>query len=384
MDFSDVCQGDDGTFYASSLSGGIFTFKLSDHPNQLDLDTIKLKELEVKELDNIVISIAKTHDGALWFVSDNRIVKYNAAQQMANIIDRLAIGSEVIFGEAQPLVLNDYLVIGTTVGRMQIDLSTPTGYCPELILDNADTLVIEWGDEIPKIRATALDFRLPRLIQYAWKEHQDSSWTNLGNNGTLSLEKLLPGTHQFEIRSTDAKEIWTHNNRTITIIVCLSLWQKLAFVLAIILLVCIICWAWKANKRLLPTIQHQKPIADGIQPSQPVVVVRDQQFIEQVTKIVEEHIDDPMLDVEMMTGYMNTSRTILYTKFKDLLDTTPASFITDIRLKRAIQLLETKQYRINEVAIMCGFSDPKYFTRHFKQRMGVSPAKYLELKTENL
>jgi len=379
LDFSDLLQSASGTFYASCLSGDVYTFNLNRTPSNIELDTLKLKRLELKETNNVIISIAETNEGLLWFISDNMLIKYNASDHTAQIIDRTAIGSEVIFGEAQPLSLRHHLLLGTISGRMLIDLDSPDGYCPRLVLSTPDTIQIEWGEDIPEIRTTAIDFRLPRLIQYAWRELPDSTWTILEEGGLLQFKELWPGTHQFEIRSTDSKEIWANNNRTITIIVSLTLWHKVAIVAIFLSLLLFVYWGWKAN-RPIPQIQQKQggSISSGIQPSQPVVVARDQQFIEQVTKIVEDHIDDPMLDVEKMTSYMNTSRTILYSKFKDLLDVTPAAFINEIRLKRAIQLLETRQYRVNEIAVMCGFSDPKYFTRHFKQHMGVSPAKYIE------
>ncbi len=380
MDVSDLCQADNGIYYLSTLSSGIFTFKMGKNPGHQELDSIKLEELDIKGIDNVIISSTKTNDGLLWFISDNRIFKFNPILNTTQIIDRHAIGSEVIFGEAQPLVLDDQLIMGTNIGRMQIDLTSPKGYCPQLQLNTADTIEMEWGKNAPEIRAIALDFRLPRLIQYAWRELPDSTWTMLEENGRLTLDKLWPGSHRFEIRSTDAKGIWADNARVVTVIVRPALWQRLLLWSCILLILSVCYWIWKLNRYQTPKSATVHPIATTIQPSQPVVVYRDQQFIEQVTKIVEEHIDDPMLDVEMMTNYMNTSRTILYAKFKELLDTTPALFITEIRLKRAIQLLDSRQYRISEIAAMCGFSDPKYFARHFKQRMGKTPAKYLEEK----
>lgn len=135
----------------------------------------------------------------------------------------------------------------------------------------------------------------------------------------------------------------------------------------------------KRPQRIVPEEKQEEtlpPATEAEQPEAPVINERDLRFIQQVTQAVEEHIDDPMLDVEKLTTYTNTSRTFLYTKFKELLDTTPAAFITEIRLKRAVQLLESRQFRVNEVAAMCGFNNPKYFTRFFKHRMGVAPGKY--------
>ena len=383
MDFSDMLQSLEGTFYASTLSGGIFTFSLRNNPTQQDLDSLRLQKLEVPETDNIIVSMLQSRNGELWFVSDNQLVRYNQGEGSAQVLDRVAFGTEVTFGEARPLLNGEHLVLGTTVGRMHIELGAPEGYCPNLMLNTADTLCLVWGDEAPEVRATALDYRLPRLIQYAWRELPDSVWIPLGSTGQLRLSNLWPGTHRIELRSTDAKGIWADNVHTLTVIVSLSTWHKCIGFGLILILLLLIFLGWKASHRDKPEVLHRPVAISGIQPSAPVIEERDQQFIAQVTKVVEEHIDDPMLDVEKLTGYMNTSRTILYTKFKDLLDTTPAAFITEIRLKRAIQLLESRQYRVNEVAVMCGFSDPKYFTRHFKQRMGVTPVKFLENSGKN-
>ena len=77
------------------------------------------------------------------------------------------------------------------------------------------------------------------------------------------------------------------------------------------------------------------------------------------------------------------SRSILYQRFKEILDTTPAAFITEIRIKRAMQLLSQHKYSVTDVAFMTGFSDAKYFGKVFKKKVGVTPAKYDETELGN-
>ncbi len=351
-------------------------FNMDEHPDQIALESLKLEELDIPDMDNVIVSIAQTPDSFLWFVSDNRLIKYNPLCRSTQVIDQNALGTDVIFGEAQPMVLSAGLILGTHVGRMHIEASE--SYCPNLVFDLADTLRTEWGQELPEIHVTALDYRLPRMVKYAWREYPDSTWHLLGSNGTLQLKSLLPGTHTFEFRSTDACENWFDNIRPLVIVVGFTPIQKALIGSFVVLLLLFCYWGWKVRRPVLVTESPSHPISSGIQPTLPVVIERNQLFIDQVTKIVEEHIADPKLDVELLTSNMNISRTILYAKFKELLDSTPASFVTEIRLKRAVQLLDSRQYRIGEVAVMCGFSDPKYFTRLFKQKMGMTPAKYLE------
>ena len=47
-----------------------------------------------------------------------------------------------------------------------------------------------------------------------------------------------------------------------------------------------------------------------------------------------------------------------------------------VRLKRAAQLLEKSQMRVNEVALECGFNDVKLFRKYFKDEFGRLPSDY--------
>lgn len=66
---------------------------------------------------------------------------------------------------------------------------------------------------------------------------------------------------------------------------------------------------------------------------------------------------------------MGMSRSQLYSQCKDTLDKTPAAFILEIRMKRAMQLMETHDLRVNEIAYRVGFTDPKYFAKVFKNEL---------------
>lgn len=55
-----------------------------------------------------------------------------------------------------------------------------------------------------------------------------------------------------------------------------------------------------------------------------------------------------------------------------------------MRLKRARQLLDTRNFTIMEVAYQTGFNDPKYFSLCFKKYYGMRPSVYLKQSTEVL
>ncbi|MBE6332418.1 MAG: helix-turn-helix transcriptional regulator [Bacteroidales bacterium] len=160
-------------------------------------------------------------------------------------------------------------------------------------------------------------------------------------------------------------------------VVGLAVWQPFAAV-GLLLLLVVIALILRRRMNGPVRIVERVPVIGGIQPSQPIVEARDQQFIDNVTRLVEENIDDVQFDIDRMATSMNVSLSVLYSKFKTLLNTTPGNFITEIRLKRAIQLLNTRQYQVQEVARMCGWDSRRYFARSFRQKMGMSPSQYLE------
>ncbi|OJV16196.1 MAG: hybrid sensor histidine kinase/response regulator [Dyadobacter sp. 50-39] len=103
----------------------------------------------------------------------------------------------------------------------------------------------------------------------------------------------------------------------------------------------------------------------------------DKDFLEQLNAIISEHIADSDLDVDMLSSKMNMSRPTLYRKIKGISDMTPNELINLSRLKKAAELLAEKNYKINEVADMVGYSVPTNFSRDFQKQFGVSPSGYV-------
>lgn len=110
---------------------------------------------------------------------------------------------------------------------------------------------------------------------------------------------------------------------------------------------------------------------------------RDQQFIERISAIVLDNIDNPELNVSVITKEAGIGRTLLHTKLKQILDLSATEFINTIRLKEAQKILFSEpELTMAEVAYKVGFNDPNYFSRIFKKMFNVSPTSYRTHKTE--
>lgn len=108
----------------------------------------------------------------------------------------------------------------------------------------------------------------------------------------------------------------------------------------------------------------------------------DEHFIERVIKIVEDNISNVNLDIAFLEEELKMSNMQMYRKLKSLTNLSGNEFIKNIRLKRAVQLLESENYNIAEVAYKVGFNDPSYFTRIFKKQYGKVPSEYIEKSFE--
>lgn len=103
----------------------------------------------------------------------------------------------------------------------------------------------------------------------------------------------------------------------------------------------------------------------------------DELFLEEINNIVNAHIDDTNLDVELLAKSMNVSRPTLYRKLKDITDLTPNEIINICRLKKAAVLLTEGQQGISQVAEMVGYSSPTHFGRNFHKQFGMTPSEFL-------
>jgi AraC-like DNA-binding protein len=63
-------------------------------------------------------------------------------------------------------------------------------------------------------------------------------------------------------------------------------------------------------------------------------------------------------------------------KFKHDTGYAPIEYFNHLRIQKACQLLHFTKYRVSEIANEIGIEDPFYFSRLFKQQMGMSPAAY--------
>ena len=91
---------------------------------------------------------------------------------------------------------------------------------------------------------------------------------------------------------------------------------------------------------------------------------------------IERNLSNANLNVKDLARHELVSEQYFRKKFKSLYGVSPKQYIQTIRIERAKVLLDTKYYKINEVARLVGIEDCLYFCSLFKKHVGVCPSKY--------
>ncbi|MDE7188401.1 MAG: response regulator, partial [Lachnospiraceae bacterium] len=98
--------------------------------------------------------------------------------------------------------------------------------------------------------------------------------------------------------------------------------------------------------------------------------------IEEAKEYIRGHYSDPELSVEMLCRHLHMSPAYFSTMFKKETGQTYINYLTEVRLGKAVELLNTTDDKTYMIAGKVGYQEQNYFSYVFKKRYGVSPTKY--------
>jgi len=99
-------------------------------------------------------------------------------------------------------------------------------------------------------------------------------------------------------------------------------------------------------------------------------------FVKKIREVIEENLTDVNFTVEHLCKLVFISHSQLHRKLEAVTGFSPNKFIRTIRINKAKELLLNPFNSIASVAYDCGYNDPGYFARVFKQEYGVTPQEW--------
>jgi AraC-like DNA-binding protein len=419
----DIMRAPDGRLYVSTESGGV---------NRIEDDDLLKKQLTFRHYSaknkklpiDVVQSMVPLQNGKCAIVSSHLVSIVDSTEQYRQL-DARSFNEDYRFSDARPQMLggarwifglNDGAFL-TTAQQME-----SSAYRPQIVLTgvsiqggediwavtHADTLTLQSQERSITIHFAAIDYQAADRISYAFRLQKDGQrdtmqWNNIGSNRSVTLLDLEPGTYGLEIVSTNAEGKWIDNQHTLTVVVYPTFWEawygKLLLVFILLSIVAIIIYTLLYIRRIkrqqrdtlekyLNLIEVRDKLSEvcgsltadvKTAPQTPSLEPQSSELdpvLQRVMQFVEENISNSEAGVGDMALAAAVSRSGLQRKLKQAMGITPQDLLREARIKRACQLLRETNKTVAEVAYSCGFTDPKYFSRSFKQSTGQSPTEY--------
>lgn len=404
----DIITGSDGRIYVSTESGGINRIEGAD----LLADSLIFRHYTASNNrlpSDVIMSLTPMDKGSILMVSSHLIATIDSIGHYRQL-DARYFNEDYRFSDAHPLQLSKgRWLFGLKDGAFTTskEQMRQQAYNPQLVLTGIsiqggseslgvtylDTLTLQPHERSVTVHFAAIDYCGSERISYAFRLQHHTEWNYIGHDRSATLLDLEPGTYQLEIRSTNADGLWQDNIRTLTIIVkptfFESIWGRLLILLLITGTLFGIVYTLLYIRRIkrkqretleayLALLESQTENGQGatLQPSSQSDHTEYDPMLKRVMDFIEANISNAEASVGDMAAAAATSRSGLQRKLKQTMGITPQDLLREARTKHACKLLRETGKSVAEVAYACGFTDPKYFSRCFKQSTGKSPSEY--------
>lgn len=418
---------------ANSLSSNYITGILEDHRHRIFISTecgginrILSDDLLASQLSfrhynmdtGFLSDVAQTifeFNGHKWVLALNQLVEMDHECAKRHGYNSFFKRDKLTFSPCRPIRLPDgRWLLGTVNGAfiVRLDNLGRQSNIPQIALtglkvqgqeerydvNGSDTVVIRPKERSFMLSFAALDYSGTDMIDYAYQiGDNQKAWTYIGRSHSISFPDINPGTYILRIRSTNSEGTWVGNTRRVVIIVKPTFWETpWAKLLYIILLAAVLFGIIhtityirtikqqqrEALEKYLKLLDSSRQNAEN-QPQQAEIIrqahqkAADDNFMKRLMSFIEQNMSNSDLTVEEIAEELAISQSSLNRKIKDLLGTTPSDFLKKARIEYACGLLKKDTgMSIAEVAFQCGFADPKYFSRCFKNSKGIKPSDY--------
>ncbi len=401
-----------GRYYACVFGSGL---------SRIDSDSLLTADIRFTTFDLPAtaeagqISTAVSTGNEIWIAAGSTLTRFSPADGHMHTVSCDSPSDRITFSEATPALSdNGDIVLGTTDGVITFTptLPSPTASSlPPVVtgiqyqndkrvipLNNPASLVITPDRRSFTLLLSAMDYDGVRTARLRYRmEGLDVGWTYLhGPQPTATYNNIPPGEYVLNIQreNPDGSPSDTGSRVSVSVTPTFTetIWFRLTIVFMLVALLLGLTAAIIYFKRMRNALQRKysllmtvnsvserlyRKTAAAEKPAVPTPREDNTLFIEASLGFLNDNIDNVDLMVEDFARHLGMSRTAYYNRMKEAAGVSPVDFIRQMRIKRALKLLEEGKHTIAEVAYMTGFADPKYFSRCFKAEMSMTPTQYI-------
>ena len=100
-------------------------------------------------------------------------------------------------------------------------------------------------------------------------------------------------------------------------------------------------------------------------------------LLEMLVDYIDNHYRDPDLSLKKLSGIFSYTEKYISYIFKRKMNMGFNHYLNILRIQYALDLIAKDVSSVSEIAALCGYSDPLYFSKVFKKRVGYTPTEYI-------
>lgn len=346
--------------------------------------------------NDVIYSITEDQHGHLWFATEAGLSLYNQETGRIRNFDQYDGLPNVEMEETAATCCSDgRLWVGSKQGilmfnpeQLQSSKAHYQTFILEVIADNQPYVgptALPYAQEIElshdqnafTIEFAALNYQNHGSTSYRYRlEGFDRDWRYSGQHRVGSYNEVPPGTYTFIVEAIDDANPTMHSSAQLTIHILPPWWATWWAYLIYFLIAVLIAWL------VVRTILQMNRMRNEIYISQRLAKLTSKpddgdEFIDRLHRIIRKNIPNTEFNVDAIAAEMGLSRSAFYKKVKGQTGFAPVDLIKEFRLSHAVELLQTTNLSIAEVAFRSGFADSSYFGKCFRKRYGLSPREYI-------
>ncbi|MBR1570363.1 MAG: helix-turn-helix domain-containing protein [Bacteroidales bacterium] len=403
----------EGDLFIGSATDGLFQY----HPADQSLTHFGREEgLPERAVSNL----AQDSEGNIWISTKHYISRLDKAEKSITVKDfsstfplnytKLCVlslpdspgGESILFGGDQSVSMVKTTSDQSSASTIPLSLDAVLVNNRIFEVPEEGKTVLNHKQNLLSFYYSGMDFRNSTQLNYSYfLEGFDNDWVPAGRNTIATYSNLPAGNYTFHVRVSRQDGTVSPEEIAFPFRIKPSPWMswpaKLLYSLlglALIGLLLRYYWLYQEARekallaeadRALAESEHliRQPEPKGGSPEEPVekkLTAKEKDFIEKMERMVEENLSEESFNATVLAEQTGMSYTRFYLKVKELLGMTPQEYLTDRRLTRARELLESGDYNVSEVCYQVGFSSLPGFSRSFKKRFGIPPSEATKAK----
>ncbi|MBQ7794724.1 MAG: helix-turn-helix transcriptional regulator [Clostridia bacterium] len=97
-----------------------------------------------------------------------------------------------------------------------------------------------------------------------------------------------------------------------------------------------------------------------------------------IKKYVDDNFSDISFSLNRISNELSYNTKYISSVFKKNFGIGIVEYLNTIRIQHACTLIKQGFTSVCDIGTYCGYSDPQYFSKVFKQKMGITPSEYVK------